>query len=228
MNKTTLLGTLAVVTIFVLAAAAAAHADNDNWRFQVEGIPKTVEDGTTYQIHVRFVPAHMGLEATGNDGANRLGYYVLDLTFDPTVVNVDSVEFDERPGLWQADIGAFGLPTHEVDNTAGRIRYLNGISFGSYWPDDLNNHLATITFTALQDSTAAGDMWQWEISEDGSGDPMGTLVDFYPHRDAADGYFELDSFPSEDLDTLLTWTVDQGDGTLTHSCSYYYLKYLVY
>ena len=226
MNKTTLQGTLAVVTILVLAAAAAAHADNDNWRFQLEGIPKTVEDGTAYQIHVRFVPAHMGLEATENDGANRLGYYVLDLTFDPTVVNVDSVEFDDRPGLWQADSGAFGLPTHEIDNTAGRIRYLNGISFGSYWPDDLNNHLATITFTALQDSTTAGDMWQWEISEDGSGDPMGTLVDFYPHRDAAEGYFELDSFPSEDLDTLLTWTVDRGDGTVTHSCSYYYLKYL--
>jgi hypothetical protein len=124
------------------------------WYFQLNGVDGYLELGEYYTVNIYFIPEDMGDPGVGNDGANNLAAYFLDIDFDADKLECTGVQYYDYQqsvppfdDIWDGGI----LPT-TINNEQGYIYDVNGAEpLGSthvYYPDEANNHLAKIWFTA--------------------------------------------------------------------------------
>jgi hypothetical protein len=221
MKKYILSVLILVIGICLSLGAGSANAYN-GWYFQMQGVDGTLIEGEYYQVEVYFIPEGIGDPGTGNDGDNNLHSWCLDVDFDEAKLECLGVTYYDysytTPPFSQYWDGGI-VPTN-WDNDIGYIRDINGAEppgvWEAYYPDEANNHLATIWFQAKVTGTFE-DMMRWVDPDincladvDGvtynidslvmwkEGDDMNASYDWcYVLHLGIYGYYGRDNFPQE-------------------------------
>jgi len=139
---------LVVLMFAAITSQFAAFAEDNRWRFRLDKTGGFLDPGQEFTVELFFIPTSgdMGDPAVGNDGANSIQRFWMDLIFDSSLVDFgfSGTRVTYFSHFVSGDLVWFGAPSPTLPE-GDRIVKING--FGDnpieFRPDDQLDLLAT-------------------------------------------------------------------------------------